>query len=166
MIKKSALRLSRCLTLTRSSSMTRRGAAALICAMTAAIVFLGMAGVAVRTSLKARQERKTEKDLNQIEFLLESGLLRAKEKLAENPDYQGETWLDEESPYGLGHWQIVISVTSRVMPPDTSTSTNASPGESTSTTKIIQVTTRMSERNYSPSTIQRTRQIMIRPDSN
>jgi hypothetical protein len=34
--------------------------------MTAAIVFLGMAGVAVRTSLKARQERKTEKDLNQI----------------------------------------------------------------------------------------------------
>lgn len=161
MSKKSELRLSRYSTLTRSRSVTRRGAVALICAMTAALVFLGMAGVAVRTSLKARQERKTEKDLNQIEFLLESGLLRAKEKLKENAEYVGETWFDEDSPYGLGHWQVVITVKTEASSPSTTPSATVSPIESAATIKTLQVTARMSERNYSPSVIQRTRQLII-----
>lgn len=128
---------------------TRRGAAALVCAMTAAVVFLGIAGVAVRSSLRARQERKLEKDLLQLEFLCDAGVLRAEEQFAKSPEYAGETWLDCDSPHGTGHWKVRITISSD------STSTG---GESPSN---LTVTAEISDRSHSPSSIQRSRNVSL-----
>ena len=148
-----------------TNRLRRRGAAALICSMTAAAVFLSIAAVAVRTTLKARQERKTELDLHQAEFLLESGLIRASDKVKENKEYQGETWLDQQSPFDTEHWQVVIAVTPQ---PATTSDLPDAPAESDATgtrVKTVQVTARISKRLYSPETIQRTRTKTINLDS-
>ena len=128
----------------------RRGAAALVCAMTAAVVFLGVSGAAVQTILRARQERKTERDLHQLSFLLDAGVLRAQEQLKMAPNYLGETWLDEDSPYDTAKWQVTI-VTQPVRSE-----------ENISSDIDIQVTARINQRHYSPETIQRTRKLSVR----
>lgn len=129
--------------------LRRRGAVALVCAMTAAVVFLGVSGVAVRTSLRARQERKTERDLQQLEFLCDAGVLRAKEQLKQNPEYKGETWLDQDALYGNGRWRIEIVV-------GTKPASEGSPAN-----KSVQVTAQINDRTYSPSTIQSSRTITL-----
>lgn len=132
-----------------SGRLRRRGAVALVCAMTAAVVFLGISGVAVRTSLRARQERKTERDLQQLEFLCDAGILRAKEQLKLNPEYKGETWLDQEALYGNGHWRITIVVGPQ------------SESEDSSLEKSVQVTAQIDERLYSPSSVTSSRTITL-----
>lgn len=143
----------------------RRGAAALICTMTAAAVFLSIASVAVRTTLKARQERKTELDLHQAEFLIESGLIRALNKVKDNQEYQGETWLDQQSPFDTEHWQVVIAVTPKAATNSDLPNAPAEPESAVTRLKTIQVTARISKRLYSPDTIQRTRTKTINLDS-
>lgn len=128
---------------------SRRGAAALVCTMTAAVVFLAIAGVAVRSSLRARQERKLEKDLLQLEFLCDAGVLRAEEQLAKSPEYTGETWLDCDSPHGTGHWKVSITISSDSI---------STVGESQSN---LTVTAEISDRSHSPTSIQRSRKVSL-----
>ena len=137
----------------RRHAINRRGAAALLCAMTAAVVLLSISSVAIRTSLRARQERKTEKDLIQTEFLLDAGMLRAQQQLADNGSYTGEKWMDIESPVGTGRFVIEI-VAAPVTLPD------AKPIE-----RSVTVTARIDDRIYSPIKIQnsRTETITLNP---
>lgn len=128
---------------------SRRGAAALVCAMTAAVVFLAIAGVAVRSSLRARQERKLEKDRLQLEFLCDAGVLRAEEQLAKSPEYAGETWLDCDSPHGTGHWKVSITISS-----DSTSTAGESP-------RNLTVTAEISDRTNSPPSIQRSRNVSL-----
>jgi|JI9StandDraft_2_1071091.scaffolds.fasta_scaffold06059_2 hypothetical protein len=129
--------------------MSRRGAASLICTMTAAVVFLGIAGVAVRSSLRARQERKVERDLLQLEFLCDAGVMRAQEQIAKSADYVGETWLDSDSLHSHGHWKVRITLADVPL----STENN--------TERTLTVIAEISDRHNSPETITRSRQIPV-----
>lgn len=131
----------------------RRGAATIICAMTATVVFLAIAGTAVKTAVRSRQERKTERDLHQVDFLLQSGFLRAKTRLEESNQYSGEKWLDQPSPYDQSHWQIDISVQKK------------SGTEAASDSVLVKIIARISNRNYSPAMIQRSREHILSLDS-
>lgn len=148
-MKRNTSRNSTASEVSATGRLRRRGAVALVCAMTAAVVFLGISGVAVRTSLRARQERKTERDLQQLEFLCDAGVLRAKEQLKLNPEYKGETWLDQDAPYGNGHWKIEIVVGAK------------SESEGSPSNKSVQVTAQINERHYSPSSVTSTRTINL-----
>jgi len=132
---------------------TRRGAATIICAMTATVVFLAIAGTAIKTALRSRQERKTERDLHQVDFLLQSGFIRAKTRLEESNQYSGEIWLDQPSPYDQSHWHIDISVQKN------------SAAESASDSVRVKIIARISNRNYSPAMLQRSREHILSLDS-
>src|SRR5437660_980137 len=80
--------------MTRSAlhSRSRRGGAALAVALVALVVLGIMLGVLLRLGVSRRRQARAEERRVQAEWLAESGLERAWARLAESPDYEGETW--------------------------------------------------------------------------
>ncbi|MBM3966236.1 MAG: hypothetical protein FJ308_14410 [Planctomycetes bacterium] len=126
---------------------TRRGAI-LIAAIAAFAVFSMLAAVAVGFALRAHRACKTERDLLQLEFLCEAGLMRAVQKLSEDGGYIGEDWLELPS----GNSGKMMRVTIRV---SESSSTDATENESLP--KVIDVQSKMIGRSRAPISMQRTR---------
>lgn len=126
---------------------TRRGAI-LIAAIAAFAVFSMVAAVAVGFALRAHRACKTERDLLQLEFLCEAGLMRAVQKLSEDGGYIGEDWLELPS----GNSGKMMRVTIRV---SESSSTDATENEPLP--KVIDVQSKMIGRSRAPMSMQRTR---------
>jgi hypothetical protein len=79
----------------------------LVCLM----VLLMLGGVLLRRGQAQRGQVQAEERRAQAEWLAEAGLERASARLAESPDYDGETW--ELAPEALtGRWpgRVVIAV--------------------------------------------------------
>lgn len=69
----------------------RRHGAVLICVLACSLTALSLSILAVRTTLRSARESKQALKLRQAEWLLNAGLLRAKQKL-QVAHYTGETW--------------------------------------------------------------------------
>ena len=69
----------------------RRHGAVLICVLACSLTALSLSIIAVRTSLRSARESKQTLKLRQTEWLLNAGVLRAKQKL-QVAYYSGETW--------------------------------------------------------------------------
>jgi len=61
---------------------------ALICLL----IIGSLAGTMLQSALVARRQLEVESDARQAELLLQAGLDRARVRLANEPDYRGETW--------------------------------------------------------------------------
>lgn len=72
---------------------SRRGAV-MIVALTAAAIVSTLIAAGISVSLRQRQERKTERDRVQLEFLCDAGVARGMNQFRSNPSYQGEHWLE------------------------------------------------------------------------
>ena len=70
----------------------RRNAATLICVLACLVIVSGLMFAMTRATLDARRESTYRRQVRQTEFLLEAGIDRACQQLAESADYQGETW--------------------------------------------------------------------------
>ncbi len=118
----------------------------LICVLAAMVVVTTIAGVTVRSTLRARQMCKTERDLIQLELLIDAGMQRAQQRLAQDANYAGEDWLELEGPVPGSLMHVDI----KVLPEGNSSLT-------ASELKTIQVHARIDGRTHDPLTIQCTR---------
>ena len=69
----------------------RRCGAVLICVLACSLTALSLSILAVRTTLRSARESRQTLKLRQSEWLLNAGVLRAKQKL-QIAHYTGETW--------------------------------------------------------------------------
>lgn len=69
----------------------RRGAM-LVVALACLAIVMAIVGVMLQGALRARRQLHVERDLRQVELLLEAGLDRAAFQLADDDAYAGETW--------------------------------------------------------------------------
>lgn len=128
----------------------RKGAAALLCSIAAAFVLLALSGTSISAALRVRQERRTERDLIQADYLCEAGLYRAIAQLRSNPEYKGEEWLDAQASPDLSNFSIGITV----LPISDTTADSTSPA---STNRFrITITATIKDRQYIPTSLQRT----------
>lgn len=94
----------------KSSSRQRHGAA-LVAALVCLLIVTALLGNMLLGALQARRQMRKERDLRQCELLLQAGIDRAAFRLAEQPDYAGETWdLPTTSVIGQGDGQVTIEV--------------------------------------------------------
>jgi hypothetical protein len=70
---------------------SRRGAI-LIVALVCLLVVTGLLGTMLQGTLRAHRQLHTERDRRQTDLLLQAGMDRAAFRLANEPDYRGETW--------------------------------------------------------------------------
>jgi len=140
----------------QSASRTRSGAVLLV-ALAAIVVVTAIAGFAAATALRIRQSRKTERDLIQVEFLCDAGILRAREQLAKDSNYLGEEWSLGPAPSGDAQWSVTITLIPGTAPPAPRAIAPADP----STERVIQVRARMEGRPHAPKSIQRTHSVSI-----
>ena len=92
------------------SLRSRRGAVVVV--MLVALVLIALiGGTLLRTGLARRRELRMEERALQARWLAESGLERAVARLAESPDYRGETWTIPAAELGgSGSGTVAIAV--------------------------------------------------------
>jgi hypothetical protein len=96
----------------RELATRRRGGVVLVAALVCMAIVLGIVGSMLQGALRARRQLHAERDLRQTELLLDAGVDRAANKLAEDTDYVGETWKTPASEVlGAGTGEVVIEVT-------------------------------------------------------
>lgn len=89
----------------------RRGTV-LVAALVCMLIVMAMLGTMLVGTLRISRQMRKGRDHRQCELLLQAGLERAAFRLAEKPDYAGETWdLPGASIIGLGDGQVTIEVT-------------------------------------------------------
>jgi Tfp pilus assembly protein PilX len=92
----------------RSTRAPRRGAV-LVAALVCVLVVTGIVGGMLQGALRARRQLHAERDLSQTELLLAAGVARAAARLADEPEYDGETWqLASEEIIGRGAGVVTI----------------------------------------------------------
>ncbi len=69
-----------------------RAGTILICVLACLAITTAMVTATLRSTLRDYREVRKERILRQTELVLEAGILRAREQLAANPEYEGETW--------------------------------------------------------------------------
>jgi Tfp pilus assembly protein PilX len=95
----------------RRSAPRRRGAM-LVVALACLAIVMAIIGVMLQGALRARRQLHVERDLRQVELLLEAGLDRAAFQLASDDDYAGETWqIPASDLLGRGDGEVVIVAT-------------------------------------------------------
>ncbi|HEV3121824.1 MAG TPA: hypothetical protein VGY53_07975 [Isosphaeraceae bacterium] len=95
----------------RRAGRTKRHGAVLLVVLVCLIVLAMMGSVLLRRGRAQRGQVEAQERRGQAEWLAEAGLERASARLAESPDYNGETW--DLSPQEFsGRWpaQVVIEV--------------------------------------------------------
>jgi hypothetical protein len=73
-------------------SSRRTQGTVLVATMVCLAVAMTLVGSMLRSTLQTRRTLQTERQLRQVERLLEAGLVRARQKFADDPSYRGETW--------------------------------------------------------------------------
>jgi type II secretory pathway pseudopilin PulG len=87
----------------------RRRGAMLVVALACLAIVMAIIGVMLQGALRARRQLHVERDLRQVELLLEAGLDRAALQLAGDDDYAGETWqIPASDLLGSGDGEVVI----------------------------------------------------------
>ena len=92
----------------RRPAPLRRGAM-LVVALACLAIVMAIIGVMLQGALRARRQLHVERDMRQVELLLEAGLDRAASQLARGDDYAGETWqIPASDLLGHGDGEVVI----------------------------------------------------------
>jgi hypothetical protein len=87
----------------------RRRGAMLVVALACLAIVMAIVGVMLQGALRARRQLHVERDLRQVELLLEAGLDRAAFQLASDDAYAGETWrIPASHLLGRGDGEVVI----------------------------------------------------------
>ena len=87
----------------------RRRGAMLVVALACLAIVMAIVGVMLQGALRARRQLHVERDLRQVELLLEAGLDRAAFQLAGDDAYAGETWrIPANDLLGRGDGEVVI----------------------------------------------------------
>jgi hypothetical protein len=76
----------------RSTSKPSRQGALLIATLACMAVVIAIIGVLFSSSLRTRRQLHSERDLRQVELLVDAGLRRAAAQLSAGESYDGETW--------------------------------------------------------------------------
>ncbi len=84
--------LNRPATIARRRPPCRRQGAMLVVSLACLAIVMAIVGVMLQGALRARRQLHAERDLRQVELLLEAGIDRAAFQLASNDNYEGETW--------------------------------------------------------------------------
>lgn len=136
----------------------RRGAVLL-----AVLVCLGIAsaitGVAVHRSLSARRQLNHNWQLEQTRMLLDAGIRRMHRKLAEKPDYTGESWRLDGALESYATARVEIEVTN-----DEATNGNTPVGNSDEPVAMLrrfQLTATIQNRDVHPFQTKRSRIIAV-----
>lgn len=88
---------------------SRRRGAMLVVALACLAIVMAIIGVMLQGALRARRQLHVERDLRQVELLLEAGLDRAAFQLDSDDDYAGETWqIPASDLLGRGDGEVVI----------------------------------------------------------
>jgi type II secretory pathway component PulK len=88
-----------------------RSASVLVCVLACMAVATALVVATTRSALQARREIRMQRQLRQVEFVLEAGIDRAARQLSAESQYSGETWtLSEATVPELGSAQVVIEV--------------------------------------------------------
>ena len=95
--------------LRRLAPARRRSGMVLIAALVCLLILTGMIGTMLQTSLRARRQLRTERELIQCKLLLQAGMDRAAFRLSSDSEYAGETWeVPAEALAGSGEGQVTI----------------------------------------------------------
>lgn len=94
----------------RTRRKNNRSGAILIVALVAVAIFSSLSVTNIRSVLQHRQSVKSERDLIQVQLLCNAGCDRAASKLASEPDYQGETWLELKEPSNGSTMKVIIEI--------------------------------------------------------
>ena len=87
----------------------RRSGAILVVSLACLAIVMAIVGVMLQGALRARRQLHLERDLRQVELLLEAGLDRAAFQLAGDDAYAGETWrIPANDLLGRGDGEVVI----------------------------------------------------------
>jgi hypothetical protein len=82
----------------------------LVAALVALVIVMAMLGVMLQSSLRNRRQLHAERDRRQCELLLQAGVERAAYRLANDAEYQGETWrLAADEITNQGEGEVVIT---------------------------------------------------------
>lgn len=93
----------------RQRAPRRRRGAMLVVALACLAIVMAIIGAMLQGALRARRQLHVERDLRQVELLLEAGLDRAAFQLADDDDYAGETWqIPASDLLGHGDGEVVI----------------------------------------------------------
>lgn len=94
----------------RSTPTTRRGVltiCVLVCLTIAATIMVAIAG----SALRARRNVQIEHQLVQTDWLLDAGIMHARDRLSQQPDYEGEILKPTGAIEDFGVAEIAIEVT-------------------------------------------------------
>lgn len=81
----------------------------LVAALVCLLVITGIVGGMLHGAIRGRRQLHAERDLRQTELLLAAGAARAANRLADEPEYDGETWrLESEEILGRGAGVVTI----------------------------------------------------------
>ena len=87
----------------------RKSGAVLVAALVCMAVVMGIVGGMLHGALRARRQLHVERDMRQVELLLNAGIDRAALKLAADQTYAGETWtVPATELLGNGAGEVVI----------------------------------------------------------
>ena len=90
-----------------------RRASVLVCVLACMVVAIALVVSTTRSALRARREVRTQRQLRQVEFVLEAGIQRAARQLSNHAEYRGETWtLSPTATAGLDSTQVEIEISS------------------------------------------------------
>ncbi len=90
-----------------------RQASVLVCVLACMVVAMALVVSTTRSALRAHREVRTQRQLRQVEFVLEAGIQRAARQLSNHAEYRGETWnLSPTATAGLDSAQVEIEVSS------------------------------------------------------
>jgi Tfp pilus assembly protein PilV len=93
-------------------SARRQRGSVLIAALVCLLIVSALLGSMLLAALQASRQIRKERDRRQCELLLQAGAERAAFRLAQQPEYAGETWnLPPDSIIGMGAGQVTIAVT-------------------------------------------------------
>ena len=93
----------------RRRRASRRRGAMLVVALACLAIVMAIIGVMLQGALRARRQLHVERDLRQVELLLEAGIDRAAFQLASDGGYGGETWrIPASDLLGYGDGEVVI----------------------------------------------------------
>jgi len=81
------------------------------CVLVCLIVTVSLTASSLRSTLRARREVATRHQLLQTDWLLHAGIQLARDQLAKQDDYQGETWQPQNVIAGDYEARVVIKVT-------------------------------------------------------
>lgn len=136
----------------RSKSPPPRRGALLIVALTCMVVVIAIIGLLFSSSLRTRRQLHSERDLRQVELLLDAGLRRAAAKLSADASYAGETWrIPADQLLQNGAAEVTIA---------------AALADASADSGRTEVTVSARYPLNAPLTVQRTRTFIIYPTSN